>query len=413
MQPQPYLPNDTAPIGAPRGMVSYSHADEKGVPDGEKTVDRLVQELRLRGVTMLRDIEHFRAGRPIGAEMEDVISGDLVIAHLTDNALQSEPVMDTELRPSLRSQIRHGTPLVVLVPHGIGADRVAVDERIAGRLVIGASTRWGGVFPDPAPLDQDTCSTIADNALKSLLGAGRGPADGCWELTVATRGNPMPSRGLLVDATGIVGGPQRCCGTAVEWERIYRGLSDLAAALHAHGPRRRLELTAQCHLTAALATGYLFRRACGWTICVADRSGRACEQGDEIEFERFSTPRLDHGDAGDDRLFVEIAITGQPIDRAVEAVIARTGLPRARLLIEDNSGQTLAPEEMAPAAAAVARMLKTQRHNLGVHRVNLFVAAPAAFAVLLGAELNSLGAEIAVHEHDTDDYVQTLTIDAR
>jgi len=60
VQPEPYQPNDAAPIGSPRGMVSYSHSDET------ETVALLVQELRLRGVTMVRDIDHFRAGRPVG-----------------------------------------------------------------------------------------------------------------------------------------------------------------------------------------------------------------------------------------------------------------------------------------------------------------------------------------------------------
>lgn len=407
MQPAAYHENDAAPIGAPRGMVSYSHADET------ETVTCLAQELRLRGATMLRDLEHFRAARATSASMADAISGDLVVAHLTENALQSVPVVERELKPALDRYANTGKPLVVLVPHGLGDDWDAIDARIDGRLPTAVSARWGRVYSDPAPLDQSTCATIAGGVIASLFGVGRGPTDGCWELTVVTRGNPMPSAGLLIDATGIVGGPSPRCGSADDWERIFSGITDLAAVLHAHSSkRRRLDLTPQCHLTAALATGFAFRRACGWTICAADRAGNACDQGPGRDFDRFIVPPLEPGRSEDERLFVELAI-GRSISRGVESVIERTGVPRARLRINYAGAADLTAEEMAPAAAAVADLIKAQRHDLGVKRVELFMAAPAAFAVLLGAELNALGALLGLHEHDNDDYVPTLTIDAR
>ena len=108
MQPAAYHENDAAPIGAPRGMVSYSHADET------ETVTCLAQELRLRGATMLRDLEHFRAARATSASMADAISGDLVVAHLTENALQSVPVVERELKPALDRYANTGKPLVGL-----------------------------------------------------------------------------------------------------------------------------------------------------------------------------------------------------------------------------------------------------------------------------------------------------------
>lgn len=405
MQPAAYHENDTAPIGDPRGMVSYCHQDEKETPV------RLVQELRLRGVTMLRDLEHFRAGRSTNASMTDAISGNLVVAHLAEQALESTAVMDKELKPALRSYNETGKPLVVLVAHGLGETWDKVDDRIAGRLPAAISARWGKVYPESEPIAEEECAAIAAHAINSHFGAGRGPGDGCWELTLVTRGTPMPSPGLLVDATAIVGGREPRCGNAEEWTRIYAGIEDLAAALHAHGRRRRLDLTPQCHLTAAVAVGYAFRRACGWTMCVRDRGGVACDQGPLRVFDRFIVPPVEDGRAGDDRLFVELAV-GRRIDRAVETLIAKTGVPHARLRIRLDDGADLAPEEMAPAAAAIADLIKRERERLGVQSVALLMAAPAALAALLGAELNALGAQLDLYEHAMDGYVPTLSLNA-
>jgi hypothetical protein len=405
MRPQIRHTHDTARQGFPRAMVSYAHADET------ETVGRLEQELRLHGFHVVRDLEAFRAGRAVEGEMAEGIACDVLVVHLAPNALKSEAVIESEVKPSLRSYSTTGRPVVLVVPHGLGDDRAAVDAVIAGRLPYSPNVAWGDIVVDPAPLPTETAVGIAGQALRSLLGSSRGPADGCWQIKVATRGSRSTGPGFLVDGTDLVGGDTPRPGTPADWERLYRGLRGLEGALRAHGDRRRVEVSPSCHMTAAVATGFLFRRE--WNLCVADARGELCEIGNAVDYDGFTIPPVEPGSGTNERLFVEIGITGTPITQDVEAVIARTGLPRARLRIDREAAQLMSSTDIPAAAAGAARMIKTVRRQVGAKRVDLFMAAPAAFAVLLGSELNALGVPLVLHERHDDDYTETLTLDAR
>lgn len=360
---------------------------------------------------MVRDMEAFRAGRAVAGEMGASISCDLIVAHLGPNALQSEAVIEDELKPSLRAYNTTGRPIVVMVPHGIGDDRPAAEASIAGRLPYSPAVSWGDVFGDPAPLSIEDAAKVADDALRSLLGTGRGPSDDSWRIKVATRGSRSAAEGFLVDATDLVGGEEPRPGSPDDWKRVAGGLRNLESALRAHGNRRQIELTLACHATASVAAGFVFRRE--WQLCVKDDRGQLCELGDEADYDGFIIPPVEAGLSTDERLFVEIAITGADIEQDVEAVIARTGLPRARLRI-GRDGQTRMPVTDFPAAAAgAAQLIKNVRRQHRAKRVDLFIAAPAAFAALLGNQLNALGGQLVLHERYDDDYIETLTLDAR
>jgi hypothetical protein len=405
MKPQARHTHDAAPAGYPRAMVSYAHADETD------TVGRIEQELRLRGFHVVRDMESFRAGRATEGEMADGISSNVIVAHLGPNALKSEAVIESELKPALRAYNTTGKPVVVIVPHGIGADRAEVDATIAGRLPYSANVSWGPIFGNPDPLPNDEAARIADQALGSLLGASRGAGGECWQIKVATRGTRTAAPGILVDATDLVGGHDPRPGTPEDWQRFYTGLRDLEHALRAHDDRRRVEFTLAAHLTASVAAGFAFRRE--WQVCVNDDVGQMCQLGDKVDYDGFDIPPVQPGTGSDERLFVEIAITGANIEQDVEAVIERTGMPRARLRIGREAGERMPSTEFAAAAAGAAQLIKNVRRQNRAKRVDLFMAAPAAFAALLGSQLNALGCPLVLHERYDDDYIETLTLDAR
>jgi len=204
-----------------------------------------------------------------------------------------------------------------VVPHlpGLGVGYCfRVDAAITGRLPYSADVSWGDVSADPAPLTSDEAAAVTDKALHSLFGAGRGPARGCWELKVATRGSRSTSAGLLVDATDMVGGDGPRPGTADDWGRIYAGLRSLEETLRAHGSRRRLDVTLAAHLTAAVATGFVFRRE--WQLCARDDKGRACQIGSTVDYNGFDTPPVQPGVQTDERLFVEVAIADREIEHS-------------------------------------------------------------------------------------------------
>jgi hypothetical protein len=88
-------------------------------------------------------------------------------------------------------------------------------------------------------------------------------------------------------------------------------------------------------------------------------------------------------------------------------------MPRARLRIGRDARVRMPAEDLPAAAAGAAQMIKNVRRQNGAKRVDLFMAAPAAFAALLGSQLNALGSQLVLHERYEDDYIETLTLDAR
>jgi len=73
----------------------------------------------------------------------------------------------------------------------------------------------------------------------------------------------------------------------------------------------------------------------------------------------------------------------------------------------------MTPDEMAAGAAGLARLIKDVRRQNGARRVDLSISTPAAFAALLGSQLNAVAAPVVLHEQHDDDYTETLTLDAR
>ncbi len=183
--------SDTA-LESPTALVSYAH------DDGHASPHQLAVELRLRGIPVTRDIEAFRHGRALRGEMEEAVNTDVVVGHLGPAALESEAVIEQELRPALHAHARHGRPLVILVPHGIGATRDEVDAAIAGRLPYSAQATWAREGESSSdPLDPAFCAQVAGDALRSLYGRARGPGEGRWQIQLVTRGTPRHADGFV------------------------------------------------------------------------------------------------------------------------------------------------------------------------------------------------------------------------
>ena len=405
-------PIGTRPIeGTPKALVSYSHADET------VSVGRLAEELRLRGFGVVRDTDSFRGGRRIGGEMAGAVDADLVVAHLTENALSSEAVLNGELRPALRSYREEGHPVVLLIPRDLGSTRKAIDEAIKGRLPVSVETTWGDIAPQGAlELPIEFCAEQARKALHSVFGPGLGPDDGRWNLQMLTRGTRRSFPGLNVDATDLAGGRDARPGDPGAWDRILTGVCDLEETLREHGSRRDVDIVPFCHLGAALALGFAFRRSKGWRLCVKANNGAVCTPADAHDTSELKVSPVDQG-TPDGRLFVEIDLVGRTPQRTVDRVVERSGsAPAGRITIaRDDYGHIIRSERIGGTALAVAAAVKSARGLVRASEVHIFMAVPASFAVLLGSELNALGATVCVHEHDgdADDYVNTIQINAR
>jgi TIR domain len=389
----------------PRALVSYAHAD------GADSVDHLAQELRLHGIVVARDIEDFRAGHSLGGEMADAIEVDLVVAHLGPAALESKPVMQRELGPALREFARTGSPIVVLVPHGIGDTRKQVDATLAGRLPYSAQATWAPA-PEPAgeALSHDSAAHVARAAFHSLYAPGRGQAYEGWRVLLLTRGGSRHGDGLVLDATTLTGGPVRRAGDPTDWARVKRAIDDVVVTLSAHGPTRKITLTTNAHATGGFLFGLAFNRPANWELCLSGPAGD-CLASTRRTPDGLIELRVD-GPPADRRLFIGIDLAAREVAAGIDRLCAEQGSrPGTQVVFErENSGEDLVPQQISDAAAALSARIKAIVDERAPERIDLFIAAPSALPVLLGAEMATVGLPIGLWEHDDTHYVHTLDV---
>lgn len=403
------MPQAPAATGTPGAFVSYVHEPHK------PSAVRITEELRLRGFTTFRDLDAIRHGHRIEREITDgLAAADVVVFDLTAEALESDPVVEMELKPTIRRFREEGRPVPLIVARGLGATPASVQQATWSRLAIPFDATWTMTVPNAdVPIAAADAAHAASRALTTVFAPGRGPSDGAWNLHLATRGHPSHGRELVIDATSLVGGEANRPGTRQDWDRVLAGLRDVERALRAHGGRRLIDVTASAHLTAAFAAGFTFRRVCGWTVCAHTQNGSECHQSESLTHDGLMVIS-DPGSLNSKVMTVEIDLLGHGIDDAVERALRAGEPPRERLSIHrDAQGQRIDDAELGAMAAAIADQMKRRQRATGVHTVRLFMAAPAPFAVLLGTELNALGTDIELHEFHAGAYHPSLTIDAR
>lgn len=397
-----------APLPAQlRAFASYAWATE----EDQESIGRIVDELRLRGFTVFRD----RQATPPAGDIEGVIRSELArstvfVPYLTPEALASDPVVDLEFHTAAELARTQGFPVVLPLARNLGTDREALTERTWSRLQHDFSARWTRLTADgPGPLEIADAAAHAGDALRAAYLEGQGPADGRWELVLTTRGGrPAPAQ-LTVDGTDLLGGPQARAGSPAEWKRVFEGLCDLKGALTAHGHRRELLLRPTCHLSAALAAGWVFRRSAGWAVVVACEGSECAASGvREHPWLRISR---EHGvfRAAGGRLVVSIDLVPRGIQDAVRRAQAAPARAYLAMAVADP-GRRIAVGELGSMAAAAAAAIKSARGELGADEVALYLATPVPFAALLGAELGALGCPIRLHEHDGTAYQPSIQI---
>jgi hypothetical protein len=254
---------------------------------------------------------------------------------------------------------------------------------------------------------------MAGKAITAMYPPATGPDSEAWKLQVVTRGTPAACDGLSVDATSFLGGEHPQVGHPAAWERFHQGLLDLERALRAHGQRREVELTGRAHLTAAVAAGFIFRRPTGWllSVCADDGACYPLSAASEHDALRVS-PQPGNPEAS--FITAEVNLLGRPMDPLVDAVLASLGRPSLRLRIEHaNEGQYIPCNELAAMASATACAIKTTAAERQAETAHLFLAAPFAFGVFLGAELNALGGFIQLYELAQHAYHPSLELESK
>ena len=373
------------------------------------SIGRLVCELRLRGLTVFRDLESLNAGAPVeGTIRKELTRSALVMPLLTPESLASDPVVEMEFKGTWDLQRECGTPALVPLVRNLGANHAEITANTYKRLKYDFGAKWTQIAtPGDGPVEIQEIARFASEGLRATMPPGEGPGDGSWRLSVATRGEPPAGEELLIDATELLGGAESRPGTASDWARVHAGICNLVRVLGAHGLRRKIVIEPHCHLSAAVAVGHAFRFAAGWIPSV-QANGTSFTRGkpDRIKI----TPTVEYGTFTATGGTLAAIVDLVPRDIFRSAIDSFASPPRAIVHYTRATGAHLQAQETADLAVRIAQDIKRLRGETKAGRVDLYLCVPAAFAVLLGAELGAVGCPVRLHETHNDTYITSIEI---
>lgn len=398
-------PKELLPL---RAFASYSWA----ATDDVTTIDTLVAELRMRGFAVFRDRESLAPAAKLEQTIRrELAVADVVVPYITRQSLASDPVVELEFSTAAELDRGRDHPRLMPIVRNLGETHAAVTAATYPRLHYDFGAHWTQLAPSgDGPLPLDEVARYAADALRVALPDGSSHDEGAWRMQLATRGDRPAPWPVTIDATDLLGGPVPTAGDRQTWQRLYAALCDIKARLTAHRSRRDIEITTSCHLTAAIAAGYVFRAPTGWRLgAVVDGSTvisrSASLVNDTLNFTAEYGTFTAHGGV--------LAVVIDLVPRGIESAVVRSFQqpPRARLTITRNDTSAhISPAQFAAIAGCVATRIKQARAEVRAERVDLFIAVPAALALLLGAELGSLGCPIRLHEHHDDSYQPSLEL---
>lgn len=401
---QPLL-SATPSGGVLRAFSSYSWKSD----DDRDSTGRLGCELRLRGLTVFRDVESLNPGAPVEATIKQELARiALVMPLLTPASLESDPVVEMEFKAARDLHRVHGRPALVPVVRNLGDNHAEVTTNTWERLKYDFGARWIQLAtPGDGPLEIEEVARFACEGLCAALPLGEGPRDGCWRISVATRGEPPAADEFLINATELLGGSKSRPGSTADWTRVHAGISDLARVLAAHGLRRDVMIEPHCHLSAAVAVGHAFRFAAGWAPHV-HANGAVFPRGTPEHHEIEHTVEEGTYTAAGGTLAAIVDLVPRQIYRCASDSFAFP--PRAIAHYTRPAGPQLTVSATTDLAVWVAQDIKRVRGEVKAGRIDLYLCAPAAFAVLLGAELSAVGCPIQLHETHNDTYVPSIEL---
>lgn len=408
----------------PRVFLSYSSKDRD-------EVQALATELRRRGVPLWWDTTDLPRGRSTEKSLAEAAKAAAGFAfYLTENAARSAWVRETERRyaldnlredrtfgifPIFRDDRRAVTKLLQDLAEG--SDRSAYDLSDYHGSIVQVDPANG------APTDEEL-GNVAGGVLRQLLLtlAERSPGVPALRIGARTRGGPaLKSQplDLLVDWTQDYP-DQEGRGefpSPVTLERLWAALSSIRAATGHEWRGNRIRIVPQCHLSMALAIGFLFRRNSGMVLEVVNPYDSTTWEGphepEPVLNDWWADPSAAEKDIGrGEDLAISIGIS-QPVRPGADAFIEHRALSVAkRIDFEPAAGpgkrsmERLTGTEAHRAAQAVVESISRQRSEGVRGTVHLFLAGPAPFAVLLAQHLSNLG---AIQTYEWKDNEQTYT----
>jgi CBASS immunity sensor of nucleotide second messenger signals/TIR domain-containing protein len=421
-QAEPGLPDEESRRGLERPATAFlSYARE----DAEE-VTYLQIQLKVRGVRAWRDVSDL----PLGGSNEDEITqaidheSDAFVLYVTPQCLASDFIWDVEVPAALGRWERDHAFNIVPILRGVTFDEL--EQHCAGRGLRSLRTFHGVSLPEKATGAADAAFNtqlrqVARRILDATLalrlrraGADR-KYEACLYLRTYAYEPPTDSPDLALDWTELFPSKDEL-PTEKEWDEILLpALDDVKNALSLKIPGRRLHMFVQAHLPAAFATGFFFPASAHFTLLLEGRHGTWSTAGAAST----ATPLryLPFKDSGDPSVAVmEIAIA-RDTAQAVTQNLPALGISYKQRIRFDLAGGTDYISGVQDAAGALAMSHQVGREfrrlfdKEGVTRVHVFSAMPAALAVMIGHQINAMGAITLYHFTEKDRrYVPVCTL---
>jgi SMODS-associated and fused to various effectors sensor domain len=370
----------------------------------------LITALHERGIPTWQDLTDLPA-TPTEDELRRVLADPgtaSAILFVTPEVEHSTVIREIEAPAILE---RHKTDdLFFVVPVAAGGlDYADVPRMLGPNVTLAHLPGWNIHRLAADPMDDAAASGIADIVLQQRLAAVHQslPPDAVLRVAVNTRA-PLPrtqGSALSIDLTHLFAG--RLAPSSAWSNAILPGLASVVRTIRVKSPNRRIEITGQLAIPAAVAVGAALLSVSGMRAgWVQDQHsfGRPWERWDinrDREASGFTTEvRPQHPGAADVAVlvsaaadvnsdFAATAATLPPL-RAVVS-ISPYGPPSGRTIL--TGGQAL---DVAHLTIDALRRARAQYHCRGA--VHLFMAAPVGLAFMIGQLLNTLGT-VHTYEH--------------
>lgn len=358
------------------------------------TITAVATALRRQGLRPWRDADDL----PLGARTRDEILSELTgccaaMIWLSRATLDSDYVKRIELPAIFEQHEQRGLIIIpIFVDWAPGADasdavRVATGHEI-GDMNGFAWDRGANVTHEAARLARRYAST----SLHELAASGDRPIVRCATRTDAAPARETADVNLDWRAEYPSGGSLPDSATTLELRTALSAVTDEVITSFGAGD---VTIAARCHLHLGVALGHAFRRPTGMvpTLLIDGQAWRA-----EIirpgAVEGLGVAES-IGPVVADRGSVEISIS-RDISDGVSRTIAETGTAyalRTKLAPPDGSYQSALPDGTTANvwASQAADLITSTRARPGIDHVDLYLATPIQFAVLLGWRLNVAG----------------------
>jgi len=407
----------SAPERPATAFLSYRREDAE-------QVKYLQQQLKVRGVRAWRDVTDL----PLGGSTEDEIvhaieeESDAFVIYITQDCLRSDFIWNIEVPKAIERWDRDHAFNIVPILRDVTFNDL---QQFCAAHGIRSLTSFNAIrLPDTITgISMDAYNKelrdIARNILKAALnlrlqrvGASSNRSyEPYIYLQTFPFEPPATSLDLDLDWTELFPIKYQLPATEV-WEKIlFPALDDVKNSLSSKISSRKLHIFVQAHLPAAFALGFALSESAYFTLLLEGRHGSWSTDGTPAD--SLPLRRLAYTNKGDEHVAImEIAISRVTAGATARSVTASGLSFKHHIRFElpdgpDNHGVKDASHALA-MARQIGKEFRTLHDKEGVSHIHLFAALPAALAVMVGHQINAMGAISLYHYMEKDRLYQPV-----